>query len=257
VVVKDKSGYVRLDWRRLWSFDDVSKVLNLARRGGLIPWEWVSDARAASSLPFVLRDAVDWAQAARELARTAHADVLSDQPVRIEVWTEAADLMELTARITEEEYGVNCYSASGWSGPFAPRAAALRWLADGRPVLVLYLGDLDPDGIGIADRNIADTVTFATQEGYRGDLQVRRIGVTAEQVEAWSMPHEPGKTSHRNGISVPLVAQAEAIPPARLRDLLRSELDAALDLDRADESRRRWREARGRIDELLAPLLDD
>jgi hypothetical protein len=120
--------------------------------------------------------------------------LIVDQPRRVEVWTEASDLMALAARIARA-YGVPCVSASGWSGPVMPREAARRWAIDERPVELIYLGDLDhPDGIEIAERNI----------------------VTAEQVEAWAILSEAGRTSHRNDITVPVVAQAEAIPPARL-----------------------------------------
>jgi hypothetical protein len=53
---------------------------------------------------------------------------------------------------------------------------------------------------------------------------------------------------------VPVVARAEAIPPARLRELLRSELEAVLDLDVVAEKARRWEAERARIDALLALL---
>jgi hypothetical protein len=144
--------------------------------------------------------------------------LIVDQPRRVEVWTEASDLMALAARIARA-YGVPCVSASGWSGPVMPREAARRWAIDERPVELIYLGDLDhPDGIEIAERNI----------------------VTAEQVEAWAILSEAGRTSHRNDVTMPVVAQAEAIPPARLRELLVAEIEDVLDLDVFAETRRRW-----------------
>jgi hypothetical protein len=32
----------------------------------------------------------------------------------------------------------------------------------------------------------------------------------------WAIPHEPGKTSHRNGIAVPVVAQSHAVKSQRV-----------------------------------------
>jgi hypothetical protein len=252
-IVKDKREHPKPERAGLTDFGDVSAVVNRARRAGLIPWSWVSDARADSSQPFVLSGVKAWAQGARALLDEAEPDVLADQPLRVEVWTEAVDLMALAAKIVAA-YGVPCFSASGWGGPVPAREAALRWTSDERPLRVLYIGDLDPDGLEIAERQIADAAAFTDAMG-GADVSVARVAVTETQVAAWTMPHEPGpKTSHRNGITVPVVAQAEAIPPAELRELLTTELEAVLDLDAIDATRRRWAEECERIDELLTGL---
>jgi hypothetical protein len=252
-LVKSKGDYPKSERPGLWDFDDVGKVLTLARRARLIRWEWVSDARADSSSPFVLTDAAAWADTARAIAERATPDVLADQPCRVEVWTEAVDLMALAARIAAA-YGVPCFSASGWGGPVPARDAAARWARDERPMRVLYIGDLDTDGLELADRNIADAAAFLADHDHAPEVTVSRIAVTPEQVRDWEMPHEPGETSHRNSITVPVVAQAEAIAPARLRELLTSAIEDALDLDVLDQTRRRWADEQARIDELLSRL---
>jgi len=253
VMVKDKREHPASERAGLQDFKDVEQVVNLGRRAGKIPWHWVSNARASSSNPYLLADAAAWAQDVRKLAEEAEADIIAGQPRRIEVWTEAADLMALTARIAGE-YGVRCFSASGWGGPLMPREAALRWKTDDRPLTIVYLGDLDADGLQIAERNIADAVAFAEDLGLHAEVTVRRVAVTVEQVRDWEIPHEPGKTSHRNRITVPLVAQAEAIPPARLRQLLRSALEELLDMRQVKASRKQWAGERERIEAMLQEL---
>jgi hypothetical protein len=63
-----------------------------------------------------------------------------------------------------------------------------------------------------------------------------------------------GRRATGTASTVPVVARAEAIPPARLRELLRSKLEAVLDLDVVAEKARRWEAERARIDALLALL---
>ena len=96
VLVKDKRDHPKPERRGLWDFKDVEAVLNRARRAELIPWEWVSDARADSSHPFVFADASVWAAWACDDLKYAGVDVLAEQPCQVEVWTEAADRSGVT-----------------------------------------------------------------------------------------------------------------------------------------------------------------
>ena len=91
--------------------------------------------RADSLIPFVLADEAAWARVARALLCEADADVLAGQPVRVEVWREAADLMALAARMADSCTACPA-SRRGWSGPVMPREpasySALRTCAAGR-----------------------------------------------------------------------------------------------------------------------------
>jgi hypothetical protein len=49
-------------------------------------------------------------------------------------------------------------------------------------------------------------------------------------------------------------AQVEAIPPARLHELLQTTLEDVLDPDALTDTRRRWEQERGRIEQLLRRL---
>ena len=88
--------------------------------------------------------------------------------------------------------------------------------ADGRPAVLLYAGDFDPSGEDI-DRN------FVTQTGCWTD--VRRVALTADQVEEYNLPPQPGKASDsRAGAFVRrhgqlIQVELDALPPDTLRAL--------------------------------------
>lgn len=224
-----------------WSFEQIRNVVNRARRRGLIPWEWVSDNRSGEFVPNVYADTQQLARALAYEVQQALPDPMRDQTVRLEVWSEARDLMALIGNIVQP-YGIHASSSSGWSGPKACRDTGQRWAVDKRPLVVLSVGDLDPDGLQIPDRTFADSLAFATGFGVDSrDVEIRRIAVTEEQAIRWDLPREGGKRSHRSsGISVPFCVQAEAIPPELLRDLLVATVESTLDADALADSRARW-----------------
>lgn len=225
---------------RATSFSTIGIIVTKARRAGLIDWNHISDARFDTVMPNVFEDVQELASTLLYTALMAKVDPAKDQPVLVEVWSEAADLMALVGRLVGP-YGISVFSSSGWTGPKAARDTGQRWEMDGRPVIILYVGDLDPDGLSIADRIFADAQAFAVGFGMDPDLvEIRRVAVTEQQVTDWNLSTEPGKTSHRNDISVPFCCQAEAIPPARLRDLLVATVEDIFDLDQLDATRQAW-----------------
>jgi len=107
--------------------------------------------------------------------------------------------------------------------------AAMR--ADGRPVVVPYVGDLDPSGEAIEVgfvRRLVDVV---------GDVSTWRVAVTADQVTEMGLPPQPGKTSDPNaGRFVArhgrlFQVEAEAIPPDVLARLIVDAIVRLIDRD--------------------------
>ena len=70
---------------------------------------------------------------------------------------------------------------------------------DGRPVVILYIGNCDPAGV---------LIDFALERELREHLSpdidcFKRVGITAEQVEAYDLPSKPRK-GKRNAQSTSL-----------------------------------------------------
>ena len=120
--------------------------------------------------------------------------------------------------------------------------------AAGRPAVLLYAGDHDPSGEDIDRDFVARTGCWA---------EVRRVALTAEQVEEYDLPPQPGKATdsraaqfiERHGRLVQV--ELDALPPDVLRALFTDAISeywdesahaATIDQERED---RRALEARG------------
>jgi hypothetical protein len=113
---------------------------------------------------------------------------------------------------------------------------------DGREVELLYAGDHDPTGEDIPR-------AFEDNTG----LALRRVALTAEQVDEYGLPPAPGKESDsraagfvaRHGRLVQV--ELEALDPADLRALFDAELDELVDDTLVDEERERESAERARL----------
>jgi len=144
-------GYVLTD--QGWTHDDipyVEAIVERARRAGLIDWDAIADGRTSEAGPWQVDDADDIvAQVLGDIA-TAQLDRQAGQAHRVEVWAEAAAWLARLVPMCQSR-GVRVFSGSGSVPVRAVRAAALRALADKRPSVLLWIGDLDLNGL----RNIA------------------------------------------------------------------------------------------------------
>src|SRR5262249_8631393 len=109
---------------------------------------------------------------------------------------------------------------------------AAREIAFGEKATRIYMfGDYDPSG--------RDIIRFISEEmrGYAAevdpdvDIEFEVAAVTADQIDKWDLPGHPAKTSDsrysRYGISH--AVELEAIPPDRLRGLVRNCITSHID----------------------------
>ena len=143
-------GYVLTADEFGFTHDDVplaEKVVARARRAGLIPWEAISDGRTSAAVPWVPGDGVALATALLDELKNAQLDRQEGQPVRVELWAEAAGWLPRLERNAHER-GVPVFSGSGSVPVTAVRAAALRALhAHPTRTVLLTIGDLDLNGL--------------------------------------------------------------------------------------------------------------
>lgn len=250
-------GYVLTD--EGWTHDDipyVEAIVERARRAGLIPWEAIADGRTSADGPWQVDGADDIvAQLLGDLG-TAQLDRQAGQPHRVEVWAEAAAWLARLVPMCAER-GVRVFSGSGSVPVKAVRAAALRALADKRPTVLLWIGDLDVNGLRSIATPFADDVRQFTIDLLAEDvarenaaqatlpqvrarvvryidqlLVVRRLLLTPEQVEAhvgrsaWASPTTKDRDA---GWPWPWKVQAEALRPEIRDRIVTDALDALLD----------------------------
>lgn len=196
-----------------------------------------------------------------EMGHNYFRNNMEGQPKRIEVWCEAGGMVDGIAKLTRT-YGIACYSTGGFSSVTVTKRIADRALRHDRPTIIMHIGDHDPSGVSLYETIIEDASTFVAQlrtglDVPRCVIEPVRVAVTAAQIAEYSLPTAPPKTGwtgrkgdkgdsrsiHWEGDT----CQAEAFKPAELRDLLREELEARLDMDLFKDSQARETEERTAI----------
>jgi len=134
-----------------------------------------------------------------------------------------------------DEYGVGLRVFHGFSG-----AAPIYDIAqdnDDRPLIALYVGDHDPSGMYMSERDLPDRL-----QRYGGDhVKLRRIAITATQAASLT-PFDAKGSDPRHGWYVRSYGndcwELDALDPRVLRDLVRDEIEANIsDRDTWDRCR--------------------
>jgi hypothetical protein len=164
---------------------------------GLVDWEAIEDRTRG------LRSRTHWENPAEILEateRSYHIDMWAGQQFRVEVWIEKDALVgviENTCRL----YDVPFLSCRGYLSQSEMWAAGQRieeYIRNNQKVIILHLGDHDPSGLDMS-RDIRDRLlTFIGESlldrGSEGDyFEVRRIGLTIDQVKKYNPPPNPAK----------------------------------------------------------------
>ena len=150
----------------------VYRLLLVAREQGIVPWPWVVDeGRELERTP-------TWAdpdEYANVVAQSYRRDFWTQQPVRAEVWSEKGTIRGVLSPVLDE-FAVGFRVLHGFSG-----ATAIHNIAearDGRPLIILYVGDLDPSG---AYMSAIDLPARLAEYG-ASHVTLRRIALTQQQV---------------------------------------------------------------------------
>jgi hypothetical protein len=108
--------------------------------------------------------------------------------------------------------------------------------------VIFYIGDYDPAGVLV---DVALERELRTHLDDRIELDFRRIGITAEQIEAYDLPTKPRKAKEKRALHIESTVEAEAMPAGNMRQLLRDAIEGLLPPDAlriakaAEESERR------------------
>lgn len=208
-VEKTEAGYSRVGYH----------LLRL-RRWGLIPYDWIADNTRYMRKPASYADLAACLENTRKTYRRA---LWRDQGVYVEVWCEKDALAGVISDVTEE-WDVPLMVSRGFASETFLYSAAETIKAQGRPAFVYFFGDHDPSG-----RAIVETVERRLRE-FGAVFHFEQVAVLPWQIEAWGLPTRPTKRSDSRakgweGESVEL----DAIPAARLRELVRERIESHID----------------------------
>jgi hypothetical protein len=149
----------------------VYRLLRIAREQGHIPWEWIVDeTRSLERVP-------TWdnpEQYARVVARSYRRDFWNQQPLRVEVWSEKGTIRGVLQPVLDE-FAVGFRVMHGFTSATAVNDVAQD--DDGRKLVVLYVGDFDPSGLFMSERDLPQRLLE-----YGGDhVELQRIALTPSQ----------------------------------------------------------------------------
>jgi hypothetical protein len=202
----------------------VYRLLKQAREQGLIPWEWIVDETRKVERVSTWSDPEEYA---RVVARSYRRDFWDQQPVRVEVWSEKGTVRGVLAPVLDE-YAVGFNVMHGFSSATSIYDAAQS--ENDRPLVVLYVGDWDPSGLCMSERDLPDRLAR-----YGGDhITLKRIALTKDQLPGLpSFPAIDKKDDKRFGWFVKNFGsrcwELDALDPNNLRARVEQEILALIE----------------------------
>ncbi len=98
-------------------------------------------------------------------------------------------------------------------------AENIRRIADGREIIVLYVGDFDPAGV-LIDRDV-----HAKFSAHGVKLRFHRLAINPAQIAWYRLPTKPRKKTDRRRPDILETVEAEALPASELRRILSREIE--------------------------------
>jgi hypothetical protein len=147
------------------------RLLRIAREQGDIPWSWIVDeTRELERVP-VWSDTADYARA---VATSYRRDFWDQQPVRVQVWSEKGTVRGVLQPVLNH-YAVGFRVMHGFTSATAVNEVAED--SDGRDLIVLYVGDFDPSGPYMSERDLPQRIAE-----YGGDhVKLQRVALMPNQ----------------------------------------------------------------------------
>jgi hypothetical protein len=149
----------------------VYRLLRIAREQGDIPWSWIVDETRELERVGTWDDPEHYA---RTVARAYRRDFWNQQPRRVEVWSEKGTIRGVLKPVLDR-YAVGFRVMHGFTSATAVNEVAED--SDGRYLNVLYVGDLDPSGLFMSERDLPQRIAE-----YGGNhVEFSRIALTLDQ----------------------------------------------------------------------------
>jgi hypothetical protein len=194
---------------------DMSLALMHLRQTGQIDWDWIIDE--SRSLTDWAWDTTMYDYMEREV-KSARLDCWNGTPhplILCESRSVAGVLRDIAG-----EYLCPIAATNGQCGGFL-RTVIIPRIADRQEQIVIYLGDLDVQGIGI-EANARKVI----EAGVGGTLMWDRLALTEEQVQQYNIPAND-KLDNRTGVTSKAY-ETEGLSQIVIQGLLRDRLDVLL-----------------------------
>jgi hypothetical protein len=205
----------------------VQRRLVALRESGEVPYGSIVDGTRYVTGHKRYRDLAQFTDYAAGLYRKDYWDTAD---VNVEVWLEKEALKGVLIPTVVNECGLGLHVTRGFASITYLQEAAEDIEVDGRPTYVYVLTDFDPSGVSIAEKVESELIARAPYS----EIHVKRLAVAREQIEQWSLPTRPTKSSDARARKFQRIhgtesVELDAIPPNRLRSLVREAIDAHME----------------------------
>jgi hypothetical protein len=207
--------------------DRVSKQLVYARENEIIPWEWIVDETRAVERVSTWDDPQAFVQSALHSYRR---DWWAAQPVRIEVWSEKGTVRGTLAPVLRH-YAVAFRVLHGFGSATVVHGVAEESGSDACPLRVFYVGDWDPSGLCMSERDLPERLAK-----YGGEVGLHRIALSPTDVYAGSLPSFEATTKRSDSRYKWFVEhygaqcwELDALSPVTLRERIETVILGAID----------------------------
>ncbi len=206
----------------------VSGLLARAREEGTIPWEWIVDNTRTPRLPNVFASPRSFAKAAQD---SLHLDPWESQQVRVQVWSEK-DTVSGTLQPVLNRFSVRFRVNRGFTSATAINDIVNEIYAepDPRPLVALYVGDYDPSGLYMSEKDLPRCISeygFHDELGpVEGFFTLRRVALVEadlKDLEDLSFPvsdkaSDPRYSWYRKKTRRSRAWELDAMSPVALRE---------------------------------------
>jgi len=162
----------------------------------------------------------------RNVASLYRGDLWMQADCYCEVWAESRSIAGVL-QADCEELAVSLYPTGGFSSLTLAYEAAevIKWKK--KPVKILYIGDYDPAGV-LIDVSLEKELRTHLPASNGHDIEFERIAITEAQIAEYGLPGKPRKEGDRRALHIQETVEAEAMPAAIMRALVRERVEALL-----------------------------
>ena len=208
--------------------ETLGDLLNNARRARVIPFEHIRDdgIMGGGYWPPNLQTFLIGLE--MEI-RGYELDRQRDQPVRMQIWCEAAGMIPQLTRVADP-YSIPVYSCSGFNSLPAIRQIVDAIVEERRDTVVLHLGDYDPSGESIFERVVTDVSAFLREDAPERSFEGVRVCLTEEQITEHNLTMDPITTKDTRSKAWiargrTMKCELEALAPNLIATLLRERIE--------------------------------
>lgn len=252
------------------SYKRLGSIINDARLAGLMDWSYIQDR--TRSVRGTFAGFVNPGQFIDQVVEEYNEALWEGQTYRPEVWVEKDALVDVIGQACAETRTpyFSCRGYVSQSEMYDAAKRVQRRRRQGLVPVVIHLGDHDPSGIDMS-RDIRDRLELMSW----GPVEVRRIALNMDQIEAYEPPPNPAKlTDSRGSAYVEEFGdeswELDALEPRVLTRLIQDELATLIDeplmrerreheeaqIDRMRAVGARWSEIDERWDQIETEVLD-